>query len=426
MAETSEDISTPAADGRSVAAEAALAKTAGLARGTNQSGVRLYNERLVLSLIRRHGSLPKADIARLTSLSPQTITVIMRQLESDGLVVKQTRQRGKIGQPSVPFALRPDGAFSIGLKIGRRSCELVLMDMVGAVRGALDETYPFPSPGFILDFVRKGCGTLTAMLPAKHRRRISGLGIATPFELWNWESEVGAPHDVMQAWRGVDIKAEVEGISRWPVYVCNDATGACAAELVFGNGAHYLDSLYLFIGWFIGGGVVLNGSLFPGRSGYAGAIGPLPIPVRGDAGSSEQLLHRASTYLLERRIKSAGGDPRPVWESPDDWSAIEPAVGDWIEEITDPLAAAVISAISVIDFEAVIIDGAFPPSVRARIVARVNERVELFDRQGLMPVAIVEGVVGNRARAIGGACLPLLASFARDREVLFKDTVPAN
>jgi predicted NBD/HSP70 family sugar kinase len=426
MAETSEDISTPAADGRSVAAEAALAKTAGLARGTNQSGVRLYNERLVLSLIRRHGSLPKADIARLTSLSPQTITVIMRQLESDGLVVKQTRQRGKIGQPSVPFALRPDGAFSIGLKIGRRSCELVLMDMVGAVRGALDETYPFPSPGFILDFVRKGCGTLTAMLPAKHRRRISGLGIATPFELWNWESEVGAPHDVMQAWRGVDIKAEVEGISRWPVYVCNDATGACAAELVFGNGAHYLDSLYLFIGWFIGGGVVLNGSLFPGRSGYAGSVAPLPIPARGDAGSSEQLLHRASTYLLERRIKSAGGDPRPVWESPDDWSAIEPAVGEWIEEITDPLAAAVISAISVIDFEAVIIDGAFPPSVRARIVARVNEKVELFDRQGLMPVAVVEGAVGNRARAIGGACLPLLASFARDREVLFKDTVLPN
>jgi predicted NBD/HSP70 family sugar kinase len=298
--------------------------------------------------------------------------------------------------------------------------------MIGTVRGALDETYPFPSPDFILDFVRKGCGTLTAMLPAKARRRINGLGIATPFELWNWESEVGAPHDVMQAWRGVDIKAEVEGISRWPVYVCNDATGACAAELVFGNGAHYLDSLYLFIGWFIGGGVVLNGSLFPGRSGYAGAVGPLPIPVRGDAGSSEQLLHRASTYLLERRIKSTGGDPRPVWESPDDWSAIEPAVGEWIEEIADPLATAVISAISVIDFEAVIIDGAFPPSVRARIVARVNEKVERFDRQGLIAVAIVEGAVGNRARAIGGACLPLLASFARDREVLFKDSPPAN
>ena len=50
-------------------------------RGTNQIGVRLYNERLVLSLIRRHGELPKADIARLTGLSPQTISIIMNQLD---------------------------------------------------------------------------------------------------------------------------------------------------------------------------------------------------------------------------------------------------------------------------------------------------------------------------------------------------------
>src|SRR5258708_32453946 len=93
-------------------------------RGTHQSGMRAYNERLVLSLIRRHGSLPKAEIARLTGLSAQTITVIMRALERDGLVIKQARQRGKIGQPSVPFALDPEGAFSLGLKIGRRSSDL--------------------------------------------------------------------------------------------------------------------------------------------------------------------------------------------------------------------------------------------------------------------------------------------------------------
>jgi hypothetical protein len=41
------------------------------ARGTTQVGVRLYNERLVLSLIRRHGMLPKAELARLTGLSAQ-------------------------------------------------------------------------------------------------------------------------------------------------------------------------------------------------------------------------------------------------------------------------------------------------------------------------------------------------------------------
>ena len=138
-----------------------------LARGTNQSGVRLYNERLVLSLIRRHESLPKAEIARLTGLSPQTITVIMRALEADGLVVKRNRQRGKIGQPSVPFALNPDGALSLGVKIGRRSADIILMDFTGGVRATLRESYQFPSPEFIIDFVAGG-------IDQAHRRPASG------------------------------------------------------------------------------------------------------------------------------------------------------------------------------------------------------------------------------------------------------------
>ena len=57
-----------------------------LSRGTTQSGVRLYNERLILSLVRLHGQLPKAEMARLTGLSAQTVSVIVRQLEADGLL----------------------------------------------------------------------------------------------------------------------------------------------------------------------------------------------------------------------------------------------------------------------------------------------------------------------------------------------------
>lgn len=74
-------------------------------RGTNQSGVKLYNERLVLSLIRSGGSLSKVDVARISGLSVQTTTVIMNQLESDGLLLRGEPQRGRIGQPSVPMQL---------------------------------------------------------------------------------------------------------------------------------------------------------------------------------------------------------------------------------------------------------------------------------------------------------------------------------
>jgi hypothetical protein len=68
-------------------------RTVDPSRGTNQSGVKLYNERLVLSLIRSHGSLSKTEIARRTGLSTQTSSVIMKQLENDGLLLKGTPVR---------------------------------------------------------------------------------------------------------------------------------------------------------------------------------------------------------------------------------------------------------------------------------------------------------------------------------------------
>jgi predicted NBD/HSP70 family sugar kinase len=408
----------------SAATEAARPRAADFARGTNQSGVRLYNERLVLSLIRRHESLPKAEIARQTGLSAQTITIIMRQLEADGLVEKRGRQRGRVGQPSVPFALNPDGALALGVKIGRRSSDFVLIDFVGRVRRSLHETYPYPTPGGILDFVARGLDQVAAHLSPAEVRRVAGLGIAAPFELWNWEKQTGAPRAVLDEWRTFDIRDEIARLCSWPVFFCNDATAACGAEFFLGRGGQHPDYLYFFIGSFVGGGVVLNGSLYPGRTGNAGAVGSMPIAVAGSGGRRfEQLIRSTSIYVLEHRLVTAGRDPSVLWRSPDDWGDLGTPLDRWIDEVAAALAYAVTAAIAVIDFGAVLIDGAFPAAVRTRIAEAVRTKAAAFDHQGLSPVVIEEGSIGSGARAVGGACLPLLAGFARDREVLFKETL---
>ena len=74
--------------------------------------MRLYNERLALSLIRRHGRLPKAEIARLTGLSAQTISIIIKQLEADGLLLKEKPKRARSASRrcryrSIPMARFP-------------------------------------------------------------------------------------------------------------------------------------------------------------------------------------------------------------------------------------------------------------------------------------------------------------------------------
>ncbi len=392
-------------------------------RGTNQLGVRVYNERLVLSLIRRHGELPKADIARQTGLSPQTISIIMNQLTDDGLLRRGKPQRGRIGQPSVPYSLDPEGALAFGLKIGRRSVDLYLINFVGEIIEALHKTYRYPTPEGIRQFASSSITEIVGRLPDRLQARIAGLGIAAPYEMWTWHEEIGAPKTEIDVWRTIDIRADIAKLCPWPVYFANDITAACAAELMFGKGADYIDYLYVFIGSFIGGGLVLNGHLFPGRTQNAGALGSMPAQVgRDPKGRSPQLMNVASIYVLERKLVAAGKSADILWQSPDDWGeGFGSEVDDWINEVAASLAFSIIAAIAVIDVETVIVDGAFPAAIRARIIAATNAEIERLNRQGLSPFRLIEGSIGNAARAMGGASLPLLANFTQDREVLFKD-----
>jgi len=64
--------------------------------GVNQSGVRDYNERLVLSMIQRQRGLSGIDIARGSGLSPQTASNILRKLENDGFLERGEPTRGKV------------------------------------------------------------------------------------------------------------------------------------------------------------------------------------------------------------------------------------------------------------------------------------------------------------------------------------------
>jgi predicted NBD/HSP70 family sugar kinase len=393
--------------------------TMDLSGGANQVRVRAYNERLVLSLVRRHKGLSKAEIARRSGLSAQTVSVIMRSLESDGLLIRGALLRGKVGQPSTPMQLNPDAVFSFGVKIGRRSADLVLMDFVGRIRLQLRNTYPYPMPEWILPFVIDGIGELESRLSEEERGRIAGVGIAAPFELWSWAQEVGAPQKEMDRWRGVDLRNEIASRITYPVFLQNDATSACGAELVFGIGQNHPDFIYLFIGSFIGGGVVLNSALFSGRTGTAGAIGPLP--VQGRDGRTVQLLKIASIFVLEDMLREHGIDPRPLWFSPDDWIDFGEPLEKWIQNTAAALAQAVLAAASIIDFSAVVIDGGFPDWVRERIVEATRNALGAHDLQGVVMPEIIEGAVGSQARAIGGASLPLFPRYLLDQNVLFKE-----
>jgi predicted NBD/HSP70 family sugar kinase len=384
-------------------------------RGTNQSGMRAFNERLVLTLIYRNSGLAQRDIARATGLSAQTVSVIIRQLESDGLLQKGEPMRGRVGQPSVPLSINPQGAFFLGLKVGRRSVEMVLTDFAGTLVASRRQSYRWPIPSDIVTFAKENIKVLGATLSPVHRKRLAGVGIAVPFELWNWSAQIDAPVEQMDQWRSADLQAELAAETDMPVFMINDATAACAAELRFGNGAPRTDFIHFYVGTFIGGGVVLNGGIFNGRTGYAGSIGGLP--VSDDKGGTVQIIDRASMIILERMLSDANIDASSLWNSPDNWADFGAITDQWIGIVSKALAQAIISAASIIDFEQAVIDGGIPSVIRARLVKETRRAAHQFDLRGVQMPEIVEGTIGINARALGAASLPLVGRFLLDRGV---------
>ncbi len=384
-------------------------KIRNLRAGVNQSGLRNHNERLLLSILQRQGALPGIDLARRMGLTPPAISTILRKLEAEGFLRRGEPVRGKVGKPSIPMRLDGDGILSVGLKIGRRSADLLLLDVLGTVRRQVHATYDYPLPESVFGFLREGLDTILEGIDKGTRDRLCGIGIAAPFELWKWNDLDGPPADKFRSWKDIDFPQVVSDFSDLPVFVVNDATAACRAEHLFGRGKEFQDYAYFFLGSFIGGGIVMNNTVFEGNQGNAGALGSMR--ATGPLGESRQLIDVASVHLLEARLIEAGQNPDILWRQPQDWSALSRYVEPWIGETAQELAKASLSICSVVDFEAVLIDGAVPADVREELVERVRRYLVNQDTRGLIVPQIEAGSIGENARGIGAASTPIFSQF---------------
>jgi predicted NBD/HSP70 family sugar kinase len=339
----------------------------------------------------------------------------MRGLEGDRLLERGEPVRGRVGQPSVPLSIDPDGAYFLGAKVGRRSLDLVLVDFAGGIRHEIRESYAYPTPRDTIRRIRAGVDACAARLGAD-AERIAGLGIAMPYRLWAWADEIGARAAELDAWRDYDLRGDLGAVLPYPVYLQNDATAACGAELVFGEHAGLDDFHYFPVGAFVGGGVVLGSALYAGRSGNAGAIGSCPVP--DGAGGTVPLFDRASLILLERALHAAGRRSDRLYDPAADWHPFGRYLDAWIEAAGDGIAHAIAAAASVIDFEAAVVDGSFPPEVRERLLQRIGSRLAALDLTGIDPPQLLPGSIGPRARALGGASLPLFDRYLLDHHTL--------
>lgn len=393
----------------------------GIGQGSNSVQVREFNERVILTLLRRLGQASKADLARHARLTQNTAGQIVRELEGQRLIRTDGKRTGARGQPATILRLDPEGAYAIGVKIGRRSLDALLVDFGGHVLERRRLERPFPMPAEAFAFVAESVAGLRRLVGRGASGRLAGLGVAIPYNLGSWQRELDIPLAAYRRWNEIDIAQELEAVTGLPTFCENDGTAAAVAELFHGYGRSLDDFLYLFVGAAIGGGVIMGGDYRRGVHANAGDVGLMPtLPSRlptapRPAGPYDIVLTRASLNALIRHLRGNGiaiegrDELEPLLEQP------HPLVAEWLEDAVDALVLPVLSAVRVLDVDAVVLDGNLPRALLDDLIGRLQARLADASPESRDPPRLHRGSIGREAPAIGAAILPLHLNFSPGR-----------
>lgn len=343
------------------------------ASGLNAVSVRSYNERLVLSLLLQNKSTTRLEIGERSGLSAQTVSVLVRSLEQEGLVAKGEAQKGRVGPPTVPIVLNPEGAFSIGISVGNRNTEVVLIDFVGAVR--FHTTLPNPEPGRgsnhseFLETIRNAL----AMLPRKARERLAGVGLALPHSISNGrdgEAYFKALQEEIEEHLGVSV------------FVQNDITAAASGESMFGVAKPLTDYMYFFLGANLHGRLVLNHQIYNGNS-----------PVSFDVGIA----------ALEKELARYDLPTAMLWDRNGSWPNYGEPLKAWEGRLIDQMIRSLDAVSQFVEFDTVVLSSYAPEEICRGICRRLES--------SLPDVKTIAGSIMPSPKAVGAASLPFSSRF---------------
>jgi predicted NBD/HSP70 family sugar kinase len=390
--------------------------------GTNSVLVGDFNERVLLSTLRRFGPASKAELARRVGLTSNAAGVIVRKLEQNGLVRMTGKRYGGRGQPATLLEIDPTGAYSIGVRIDRDLISTVLVDLQGTI---LDRAFidGLPAPVEAIATVseqvrgfREGLGPDSA--------RVAGIGVASPYNFGSWLAELGLPPERLTPWDGFDVQGALAMATGLPIVVENDGSAAAVGELLYGHGRAHEAFLYFFIGPAIGGGVVLGGDYLRGDNANAGDVAVMPVgrsslaSVPPRASSTMPLIGRASLSVLARHLRWHGVDTRSSIDLDDAIERHPGAFAEWVEDAADALAIPILTSSHLLDVSSVIVAGDLSPEHLAALAGRIAERVALTVAEARRAPSVTVGAVGRDAGAIGAASLPFHVSFSPMRDLL--------
>jgi predicted NBD/HSP70 family sugar kinase len=246
--------------------------------------IRDINRQIVLNYIRERSPISRAGISAETALQRSTISLIVDELKTRGLI-EEIEGESTGGRPPILLRLRVSAPVVIGVDLRTDSTIVATSDLSGRVL-AREE--------FATN--RNAEKTLSTLISCVRKflrahNEIEGIGISLPGLV---DPETGnalfIPHFKWRNWPVADRMKAATGL---PVKVDNDANAAAMAELWLGAPEirKFRDFIMVLVEEGLGTGIVFDGQLYHGEAGAAGEFGHMTIgkdaPVACAAGSHE-------------------------------------------------------------------------------------------------------------------------------------------
>lgn len=386
--------------------------------GTNLEHARAHNRRVVIEAIRLNGELTRAEIARLTSLTPQTVSNIATELEQAGVLSSHLPRRvGGRGQPATPLTLNPDSAYSIGIHLDHQSLLVVLVDLTGNVRFRRLVLVQKPQPEPTLQRIEQILQEMRQDIKIDWRKML-GIGIVMPGP-FGVEGISSLGPTTLHGWDNIDVESRLSAATGWPVTLENDATVAAIGERFHGVAKQLNSFVYLYIGTGLGAGIFTDGRIYTGHAHNAGEIGHMVVQPGGRAcycgnrGCLERYLSLQAAY------EACGLDP--VSAMPEDLLNVDSTLFDqWLDSVIEPTCQAINIMECVFDAQSVIIGGMMPQPLVERLIKKLTPLYSSVRSRYPTSMRLRLGMTGIDTPALGAAALPIFDEFNPQYEVLLK------
>lgn len=232
----------------------------------------LLKIRLIKNLYQK-GASTANEICGSMGISLPTVNTLLTDLIRSGEVIKQGRAASQGGRKPDLYRLAPDAFYVLAVDLSKYAVSLALYNCQQTqVKDKVIHKLVLNNEAETFEQL---CLHLEAYISASgfSSQKIIAIGISMPGLI---DSKAGINHTYLN-FGGKSLQAHLE--SRFPqaVFLENDARAMTLAEFKFGAAKSAQNVLGIFVGWGIGLGIVIDGKLYQGTSGFAGEFAHSPL-----------------------------------------------------------------------------------------------------------------------------------------------------